>query len=422
VESQFNIVMRILVLDGNENQAVACVRSLARAGHSVSVGAHASWSKAGWSRYAKSSFRYTPPERDADAFVRDITEVVRRNKPGVLVLPLTEGSTLPLSSRRDEVISAGGRMVLPCHETVLRAFDKLQTLRLAESLGIVVPSANLVCDSDQAEALAKTIGYPVVIKPKSSREIGPSGQVRSTGRPLYARNSTEFMLAYKDLAERCTSVLAQTYVEGTGEGYFALMRQGEVRAEFAHRRLRDVRPTGSGSALRISVTLNPLLREAGLAVLRALRWHGVAMVEFRVRSDGTPVFIEVNGRFWHSLALSVYAGVDFPAMLASMAEAGDVPIASNYRIGIRARWLLGDLRHLIEVWRGAPKSYPGSFPGRLQTLFSFLLPVPGTYHDNFMMGDPLPELGDWLDFAFRRLPCSLRRERQTQETLHAEGR
>ena len=40
--------MRVLVLDGNENQAVACVRSLAKGGHVVSVGADSSWSKAGW--------------------------------------------------------------------------------------------------------------------------------------------------------------------------------------------------------------------------------------------------------------------------------------------------------------------------------------------------------------------------------------
>ena len=40
--------MRVLVLDGNQNQAVACVRSLAKQGHSVLVGSTTSWSKAGW--------------------------------------------------------------------------------------------------------------------------------------------------------------------------------------------------------------------------------------------------------------------------------------------------------------------------------------------------------------------------------------
>jgi hypothetical protein len=33
--------------------------------------------------------------------------------------------------------------------------------------------------------------------------------------------------------------------------------------------------------------------------------------------------------------------------------------------------------------------------------------MPGARHDNFMLRDPLPELGDWLDFALRRLPARL---------------
>jgi predicted dinucleotide-binding enzyme len=37
--------MKIIALDGNENQAAACVRSLARAGHRVIVGATTAWSK-----------------------------------------------------------------------------------------------------------------------------------------------------------------------------------------------------------------------------------------------------------------------------------------------------------------------------------------------------------------------------------------
>src|SRR5204863_8847694 len=125
--------------------------------------------------------------------------------------------------------------------------------------------------------------------------------------------------------------------------------EGEARLEFAHRRVRDVRPTGSGSAVRESVAIRPALREAGLAVLRALRWHGVAMVEFRVRADGVPVFLEVNGRFWNSLPLAVYAGADFPAALAELAGRGDTAARFDYQVGIRCRWLLGDFRHLIEV-------------------------------------------------------------------------
>jgi hypothetical protein len=72
---------------------------------------------------------------------------------------------------------------------------------------------------------------------------------------------------------------------------------------------------------------------------------------------------------------------------------------------------------LIEVWRGAPAGYPGKFPGRLSTLAKVLTPVPGTYHDNFMLSDPLPELGDWLSLAQR-----LFEKKKPKERLNAEGR
>ena len=149
------------------------------------------------------------------------------------------------------------------------------------------------------------------------------------------------------------------------------------------------------------------------------------MVEFRVRPDGTPVFMEVNGRFWNSLPLSVYAGADFPARLAEMAERGDVEAASGYRLGVRCRWLLGDARHLIEVWRGAPEGYAGKYPGRLRATLDFLTPVRGTYHDNFMMSDAMPELGDWLDFALRRVPSQFKKRESDLEsrgTVNVERR
>jgi predicted ATP-grasp superfamily ATP-dependent carboligase len=247
------------------------------------------------------------------------------------------------------------------------------------------------------------------VKPRSSEEVLASGVFLATGTPRYARDMEELRAALERMKRRSSGALVQEYVEGRGAGYFALMRHGVLRAEFAHRRIRDLRPTGSGSVVRESTPVDPRMRDAALAILQALRWHGVAMVEFRVAADGTPVFMEVNGRFWNSLPLAVFAGADFPAMLADLAEHGDLPPhASGYRPNVRCRWLLGDTRHLIEVWRGAPPGYPGRYPGRLRGTLDFLAPVRGTFHDNFMMSDPMPELGDWLNFAFRRVPSLFR--------------
>jgi predicted ATP-grasp superfamily ATP-dependent carboligase len=316
---------------------------------------------------------------------------------------MTEATTLPISSCRESLRAAGALLVLPDHSSLLRAFDKEQTTRLAAELGIAVPATTIIGCRQEAQEVAASIRYPVVLKPRSSEEVGSFGKMRTGGRPRYARDGMQFLAAYSEISARASAVMVQEYVPGEGMGYFALMRHGELRAEFAHRRIRDVHPTGSGSAVRVSIAPNPEIRTASLAILSALKWHGVAMVEYRKQSGAAPVFMEVNGRFWNSLALACYAGVDFPALLAQMAEYGDAHSNMAYREGVRCRWLLGDARHLAEVWIGPPAGYPGNYPRRLRTLLDVLTPVPGTYHDLFQWSDPLPELGDWIHFSGRLL-------------------
>jgi predicted ATP-grasp superfamily ATP-dependent carboligase len=292
---------------------------------------------------------------------------------------------------------------MPEHTDLLRAVDKHETTRLAKSLGIAVPKTTEVNSLEELRNAGAAMRFPVVLKPRSSEEFSAQGQIRATGRPRYARSAAELEQEYLNLSQTTASTIVQEFVEGMGTGYFALMNHGELRAEFAHRRLRDVHPTGSGSALRESIVPDPKIREAGLAMLQALNWHGVAMVEFRLRQDGLPVFLEINGRFWHSLPLACYAGADFPALLAQMAEHGDVAAPQPYRAGVRCRWFLGDFRHLLKVLKGRPAGYPGKFPKRLPTLLAELSPVRGTFHDNFMWQDPLPELGDWIQALHQAL-------------------
>src|SRR5215469_9287948 len=141
--------MRILVLDGNQNQAVAAVRSLADAGHEVLVGESSPWSKAGWSRFSTGTFQYPNPEADAAGFLRRIAETARQHT-GTMVLPMTEATTLPISAQRDVLLSSGARLVLPDHSNVLRAFNKDEMVRLASSLGVAVPKTVLVKNTDDA--------------------------------------------------------------------------------------------------------------------------------------------------------------------------------------------------------------------------------------------------------------------------------
>lgn len=392
--------MKILVLDGDVNACVASVRCLGQAGHQVWVGAPQKRSMAGWSHWCRGTFVYPAPELDAGRFAASIAREAAK-QPGTMVLPVQEATTLACSAYRDRIAGAGARMVLPSHESLLRAHDKHETTALAKSVGIKVPESRLISDLDEAAAAAASLPYPVVLKARTSEEMSADGTIPVTSRPMYAGNPADFLHCYRAMRSRASDVLVQEFVQGQGAGYFALLHDGELRAEFAHLRLREVNPTGSGSSLRVSVPPSAAIRDGSLAMLRALNYEGAAMVEYRIREDGVPVFLEINPRIWNSLALAVYAGVPFPALLAQIAEFGDVAPHPGYRTGVRCRWLWGDCRHLVSVFRGKPPGFPGKFPDRWGSLWSFLRPVAGTYHDNFMLSDPLPELFDWL-YSIRR--------------------
>jgi len=153
------------------------------------------------------------------------------------------------------------------------------------------------------------------------------------------------------------------------------MNNGQPVALFAHRRLREKPPSGGVSVLRESIALPQPMTQYALRLLQHVGWHGVAMVEFKVdRDNGTPFLMEVNGRFWGSLQLALDAGVNFPLLLCALANGNTVNApTADYRVGVRSRWLLGDLDHLLQrlCKSDAALSLPPHSPTKVNTLIDF---------------------------------------------------
>ncbi len=398
----------VLVLDGDENQAVACVRDLSRAGFRVAVGDIFSMPKAALSRHAARRLRYRSPRTDVNGFIADLAAAVGTVvDAGAVLLPMTESTTLALSLNRALLTGAGYQLVLPDHNDLLTAFDKRLSSRVAESCGLRTPQ-QVVVDGDTAIAQACALEHPVVIKAGSSNIMTTRGLVASP-RPRYSMSANQTDAMVRALLAAGSSAIVQEFIAGVGVGFFALYRHGTLERTFAHRRLRDVHPTGSGSSYRESIAMTPELLKAGTALLDALRWHGAAMVEFKQRPDGRVVFIEVNGRLWNSLSLAVAAGATFPRWLARLARNEPLDPSAPYRVDVRARWILGDLRHLVAVARGKPEGFPGTFPTLSDTIRDMCRGLGTDNYDNLQLADPLPELGDWWSAGRKVLRAVTRR-------------
>jgi predicted ATP-grasp superfamily ATP-dependent carboligase len=361
--------MRVLVTDSDNRSALAATRSLGRAGYEVLVMGEREASIAAASRYCSRFLPCPSPIDSPDRFLAAVLAACGEHRVQLL-LPMTEVTTLLLTRARAQ-LPAGCVLPFADEATLQRASDKAAMVALAESLGVPTPLSvriNSPAELDDVDVLP----YPVVVKPGRSRVLTEKGWL-STG-VTYANNATELRTTLDALPSQVYPVLLQERIEGPGEGFFALYAQGKPVAFFAHRRLREKPPSGGVSVLRESAEIAADTQAYGTALLDALHWHGVAMVEFKRCENSRRLFLmEINARFWGSLQLAIDSGVDFPLLLARIA-AGETPAPVKHRIGVRSRWLLGDLDVLIKVLTKPRESLnlPANFPSRGRLVWEFM--------------------------------------------------
>ena len=182
----------------------------------------------------------------------------------------------------------------------------------------------------------------------------------------YAENEIELRDLLSDGIFRSFPFLIQKRVEGPGVGIFLLMQNGDVLARFAHKRIREKPPSGGVSVLCESIDLPEGAYRDAVRILKRFDWTGVAMVEFKIdREENVARLMEVNARFWGSLELAIISGVDFPHLLFRMAMGEKIDLIQGYKVGVKSRWELGDLDHLlIRIFKSSaslhlPPGHPG---------------------------------------------------------------
>lgn len=356
----------VLLLDAELRHSIAIARSLGRRGIPVVAASRKRRFPTAYSRHVQATVHLSP-----GAELDSVLRAVDQHAVGAVIPAGLAGNHL-LCSARDALES---KVAAPFNE--LAAFNRLSnkhaTAELAEELGVPYPATAELRSIEDAADVAERIGFPMVFK-------SPVDQ----GTVRYPRTVSElshlvagFLGANRELTQQGIYPLAQQYIAGDAHGFYGLADHGELRADFMHKRLHQVPPTGGPSAMAISYR-DPRLREVAEPFFTATGWNGVAMVEFKKsRDDGAYYLLEVNPKFWGSLDLSILAGVDFPYLLYQMLLSGSSldggPPA--YRDGAVFRWLTLDLAYAAAV---------GDYRGYLRR---FRNPQVA---DDFDSEDPLP--------------------------------
>ncbi|HJT21825.1 MAG TPA: ATP-grasp domain-containing protein [Nitrospira sp.] len=288
------------------------------------------------------------------------------------VISVTDATTQLFVEHKDELGRAGS--TIPSSVSYNLVSDKYRLMQLAKQLDVPIPSTIFVPDGNVRPVVQGIRQYPVVVKPGRSLLRAEADWIK-TGVHVVA-SERELINLYQRIPYLRHPSLIQERIEGSGEGIFGLFDRGRPCALFAHRRIREKPPSGGVSVLRESIALPKPMTDYAVRLLEHVKWNGVAMVEFKTdRRTGTPMLMEINGRFWGSLQLAIDAGLNFPHMLYQMAHGIQVvrPLDA-YRVGAKSRWLLGDFDHLLMMFTKSRSdlNLDPSAPSRWRCLLDFI--------------------------------------------------
>jgi len=232
------------------------------------------------------------------------------------------------------------------------ALDKSAQITAALAAGLSVPRTVVVRQRDD---LDQQLDFPAIAKPALAirERNGRLGKGDATYLPDLAAVQNLKVTLTGDMEP----LLVQPLVQGVGEGVFGYADETGVTGWSGHRRLRMMNPHGSGSSACIAAAPDAGLRAQIAVFITAIGWRGPFMVELLRDSDGTPWFMELNGRMWGSLALARRQGLEYPAwavarLLDDNFSPDPLPLPET---PIVQRNLGREILHLLFLLRG-PKS------------------------------------------------------------------
>jgi predicted ATP-grasp superfamily ATP-dependent carboligase len=328
------------VVIGGDYQGLGIVRSLGRRGWPVCV-IDDERSIARFSRWTTHAIS-VPDLRGEEATVAELLRAGRTLGLDGWVLYPTREETVAALSRNRERLEERFRVPTPAWETIRVAWDKRETYRRAEELGISAPRTWYPREAKDLVQI-DTSG-PFVIKPAIKEHF--VYETKAKAWRAEARSDLERLFDRARQVVGDGEVMVQELIPGDGRdqvAYCAFFKDGRAIGRMTARRRRQHPPEFGRASTYVETIDLPEIVEPAERLLRAIGYYGLVEVEFkRDARDGGYRLLDVNARTWGYHTLGQSAGVDFPAML--MADQLGEPVSERAAVpGVRWIRLVTDL-------------------------------------------------------------------------------
>ena len=320
------------IVVGGDYQGLGIVRSLGRRGIPVCV-IDDERSIARFSRYTRQAVR-VESLRHEEQTIETLLRVGRELGLKGWVLYPTRDETVAAISRYRSLLANFFRVPTPDWNTVKWVWDKRNTYRLANEIGIPTPQTWYPSTLEDLEAIRAV--PPFVVKPAIKEHFFYATKAKAWRANSRPELFEKFQKASAQLPPG--EVMIQDLIPGDGSqqfAYCAFFKGGRSIGRMVVRRTRQHPPEFGRASTFVETIELPILEELSERFLRAINYHGLVEVEYKFDPrDGQYKLLDVNGRTWGYHTLGFRAGVDFPYLLFAD-QAGSYVQPCHGRAGIK---------------------------------------------------------------------------------------
>jgi acetyl-CoA carboxylase biotin carboxylase subunit len=200
-----------------------------------------------------------------------------------------------------EIVRASNIVFIgPTAEQIRKMGDKAEARRLAHEAGVpIIPGSDgPVGDADEAVAVARQLGFPVIIKAAAGG--GGKGMRVATDEEDFARHfqlaRSEALAAFGNDAVYLEKYLArprhiEIQILGDTFGRIVHLSERDCSVQRRHQKLIEEAPSPA-----LTPALRAAMGEAAILLSRNIGYVGAGTVEFLLNGDGRFYFMEMNTR------------------------------------------------------------------------------------------------------------------------------
>ena len=322
--------LSVLLASASFGGTIAAARCLDENGFDVHVVSSHRLEAAAWSNHTARVYR-APPESESERFLERLL-AIGKSDPGQILLP-TSDETAWLYTLNAAELGRYFRIVQPSTTVLLNILDKKLLADAAKRAGLAVLPSWDPRNIDEVAALASTLPYPILIKPRTHvhRLRNDKGVVVYSAGELikqyqafiereHARAADSSLFHYASLP------ILQQLVQVGSEGVFSVTgfidRTGKLFVtRGATKVFQRSQPVGVGVCFE-SRPLPPALSDGVQSLCRELGYFGTFEVEF-LWFEGRWAAIDFNPRLFNQIGMDIRRGMPLP-LFVCLEAAGEI--------------------------------------------------------------------------------------------------